>query len=207
MISNNVWGFVSVSDMIPDVILEIRYYSIFNFVGERIDGYEQPAALLTAEAASALKRASDDARARGYRLKIFDAYRPQKAVDHFMRWAGDSSDDRMKRYCYPGIDKDTLIPGGYIAERSGHSRGSTVDLTLYDMRTQKELDMGSPFDFFGEVSHPDYRGITEQQYANRMLLRDIMVSNGFLPLDEEWWHFTLAGEPWPDTYFTFPVRC
>ena len=207
MISNNVWGFVSVSDEIPDVILEIRYYSIFNFVGERIDGYEQPAALLTAEAASALKRASDDARARGYRLKIFDAYRPQKAVDHFMRWAGDPSDVRMKRYFYPGIDKDTLIPGGYIAERSGHSRGSTVDLTLYDMRTQKELDMGSPFDFFGEVSHPDYRGITEQQYANRMLLRDIMVSNGFLPLDEEWWHFTLAGEPWPDTYFTFPVRC
>ena len=207
MISNNVWGFVSVPDMIPDVILEIRYYSIFNFVGERIDGYEQPAALLTAEAASALKRASDDARARGYRLKIFDAYRPQKAVDHFMRWAGDPSDTRMKRYFYPGIDKDTLIPGGYIAERSGHSRGSTVDLTLYDMRTQKELDMGSPFDFFGEVSHPDYRGITEQQYANRMLLRDIMVSNGFLPLDEEWWHFTLAGEPWPDTYFTFPVRC
>lgn len=206
MISNNVWGFVSVPDMIPDVILEIRYYSIFNFVGERIDGYEQPAALLTAEAASALKRASDDARARGYRLKIFDAYRPQKAVDHFMRWAGDSSDTRMKRYFYLGIDKEALIPGGYIAERSGHSRGSTVDLTLYDMRTQKELDMGSPFDFFGEVSHPDYRGITEQQYANRMLLRDIMVSNGFLPLDEEWWHFTLAGEPWPDTYFTFPVR-
>ena len=196
MISNNVWGFVSVSDMIPDVILEIRYYSIFNFVGERIDGYEQPAALLTAEAASALKRASDDARARGYPLV------PQ-APDGL----GDSSDVRMKRYFYPGIDKDTLIPGGYIAERSGHSRGSTVDLTLYDMRTQKELDMGSPFDFFGEVSHPDYRGITEQQYANRMLLRDIMVSNGFLPLDEEWWHFTLAGEPWPDTYFTFPVRC
>ncbi len=207
MISNNVWGFVSVSDEIPDVILEIRYYSIFNFVGERIDGYEQPAALLTAEAVSALKKASDEARARGYRLKIFDAYRPQKAVDHFMRWAGDSSDTRMKRYFYPEIDKDHLIPGGYIAERSGHSRGSTVDLTLYDMRTQRELDMGSPFDFFGEVSHSDYRGITKQQYANRMLLRDIMVSNGFLPLDEEWWHFTLAGEPWPDTYFTFPVRC
>ena len=207
MISNNVWGFVSVSDEIPDVILEIRYYSIFNFVGERIDGYEQPVALLTREAAAALKEVSDDAVSRGYRLKLFDAYRPQKAVDHFMRWAGDSNDVCMKRYFYPGIDKDTLIPGGYIAERSGHSRGSTVDLTLYDIRTQRELDMGSPFDFFGEVSHPDYRGITEQQYANRMLLRDIMVSNGFLPLDEEWWHFTLAGEPWPDTYFTFPVRC
>ena len=113
----------------------------------------------------------------------------------------------MKPYFYPDLEKQALFAEGYIAKLSSHSRGSTVDLTLYDMRTQKELDMGSPFDFFGEVSHPDYRGITEQQYANRMLLRDIMVSNGFLPLDEEWWHFTLAGEPWPDTYFTFPVRC
>ena len=205
MISNNVWGFVSVSDMIPDVILEIRYYSIFNFVGERIDGYEQPAALLTAEAASALKRASDDARARGYRLKIFDAYRPQKAVDHFMRWAGDSTDVRMKRYFYPGIDKDTLIPGGYIAERSGHSRGSTVDVTLFDMASGTDADMGGSFDWFGVESHPDYRGVTDEQYARRMLLRDTMISCGFKPISTEWWHFTLCGEPYPDTYFTFPV--
>ncbi|MBO7663741.1 MAG: M15 family metallopeptidase [Clostridia bacterium] len=207
MFSDNARGFVSIGEAIPDVILEIRYYSTFNFVGERIDGYEQPVALLTGEAVSALKKASDQAVSRGYRLKIFDAYRPQKAVDHFMRWAEDLSDVRMKPYFYPGIDKSALIPGGYIMAHSSHSRGSAVDLTLFDMRTQRESDMGSPFDFFGEESHPDYRGITEEQYGNRMLLREIMLSCGFLPLNEEWWHFSLAGEPWPDTAFTFPVRC
>lgn len=206
MYSDNASGFVSIGKAIPEVILEIRYYSTFNFIGGRIDGYEQPVALLTAEAASALKEASDEAVSRGYRLKIYDAYRPQKAVDHFMRWAEDVSDVRMKPYFYPEIDKSTLIPGGYIAPHSGHTRGSTADLTLFDTRTQKELDMGSPFDYFGEMSHPDYRGITEEQYNNRMLLRKMMTSHGFLPIDEEWWHFTLAGEPWPDTYFTFPVR-
>ena len=207
MFSDNAEGFVSVGETIPDVILEIRYYSSFNFIGERIDGYEQPIAMLTREAASALKKVSDEAVSRGYRLKIYDAYRPQKAVDHFMRWAKDASDIRMKSCFYPGLDKSELIPGGYIAEHSGHSRGSTVDLTLFDMGTQKELDMGGPFDFFGELSHPDYPGITEEQHANRMLLRSLMTSHGFLPLEEEWWHFTLAGEPYPDTYFTFPVRC
>lgn len=207
MFSDNAEGFVSVGETIPDVILEIRYYSSFNFIGERIDGYEQPIAMLTREAASALKKVSDEAVSRGYRLKIYDAYRPQKAVDHFMRWAKDVSDIRMKSCFYPGLDKSELIPGGYIAEHSGHSRGSTVDLTLFDMGTQKELDMGGPFDFFGELSHPDYPGITEEQHANRMLLRSLMTSHGFLPLEEEWWHFTLAGEPYPDTYFTFPVCC
>ena len=206
MFSDNAEGFVSVGEAVPDAILEIRYYSTFNFIGERIDGYEQPVALLTREAASALREASDEAVSRGYRLKIFDAYRPQKAVDHFMRWVKDLSDIRMKPYFYPDLDKDALIPGHYIAEHSGHSRGSTVDLTLFDMRTQKELDMGGPFDFLGELSHPGYPGVTEAQHANRMLLRDIMVSHGFLPTDSEWWHFTLAGEPYPDTCFTFPVR-
>ena len=206
MFSDNAEGFVSVGEAVPDVILEIRYYSTFNFIGERIDGYEQPVALLTREAAAALKEVSDDAVSRGYRLKLFDAYRPQKAVDHFMRWVRDLSDTRMKPYFYPGLEKSALVPGGYIAEHSAHSRGSTVDLTLFDMRTQKDLDMGGPFDFLGELSHPGWQGVTKEQYANRMLLRGLMVSHGFLPLDEEWWHFTLAGEPWPDTCFTFPVR-
>lgn len=206
MLSNHTKGFVSIGEALPDAILEIRYYSTFNFVGSRIDGYEQPAALLTGEAASVLKEVSDEAVSRGYRLKIFDAYRPQKASDHFLRWAEDPCDIRMKSYFYPGLEKSDLIPGGYIAAHSSHSRGSTVDLTLFDMRTQRELDMGGPFDFFGELSHPDYRGIPEEQHANRMLLRSMMVSHGFLPIDEEWWHFTLAGKPWPDTYFTFPVR-
>ncbi len=199
-------GFVSIGEAVPDVILEIRYYSTFNFIGDRIDGYEQPVALLTREAASRLKEVSDDMALRGYRLKIFDAYRPQKAVDHFMRWAEDLSDTRMKAFFYPGLDKQVLIPEGYIARRSGHSRGSTVDLTLFDMHSQREADMGSPFDFFGELSHPDCRQVTEEQHVRRMLLREGMVRRGFRPLAEEWWHFTLENEPYPDTYFTFPVR-
>ena len=206
MFSENAAGFVSIGEAIPDVILEIRYYSTFNFIGERIDGYEQPVALLTREAAARLKEVSSDLAEKGYRLRIYDAYRPQKAVDHFMRWAKDSSDIRMKPFFYPDLHKSALIPGGYIAEHSGHSRGSTVDLTLFDTRTQKDLDMGGPFDFFGELSHPGYRGVTEEQYANRMLLRGAMVRRGFRPLDEEWWHFTLENEPYPDTFFTFPVR-
>ena len=205
MVSNDGTGFVSVSEAVPDVILEIRYYSTFNFIGDRIDGYLQPIALLTREAAARLKEAGDELAKKGYRLKVFDAYRPQMAVDHFMRWANDLGDTRMKKHFYPDLDKSVLIPEGYIARRSGHSRGSTVDLTLFDMETQKETDMGSPFDFFGEKSHPDYRGVTEKQYQNRMLLRDAMLRHGFRPLSEEWWHFTLIGEPYPDTYFTFPV--
>lgn len=205
MFSDDAGGFVSIGEAIPDVILEIRYYSTYNFVGDRIDGYEQPVALLTKEAAARLKEVSDELAGKGYRLKIFDAFRPQKSVDHFMRWAEDVSDTRMKTFFYPDLDKSVLIPEGYIAEHSGHSRGSTVDLTLFDMRTGKEADMGSPFDFFGEISHPDYRGITAEQYDNRMLLRDSMLRHGFRPVDEEWWHFTLVNEPYPETYFTFPV--
>ena len=204
--SDDAAGFVSVGDMIPDILLDIRYYSAFNFIGERIDGYEEPAALLTREAALALKAVSDEALPLGLRLKVFDAYRPQKAVDHFMRWAKDPADDRMKAYFYPGLEKKEIIPQGYIAERSGHSRGSTVDLTLFDTAAQRDLDMGGTFDFFGERSHPDYAGVSEAQRANRMLLQGLMVKHGFRPLAEEWWHFTLENEPWPDTYFTFPVR-
>ncbi|MBO4367637.1 MAG: M15 family metallopeptidase [Clostridia bacterium] len=206
MFSDNSEGFVSVTEVIPDAILEIRYYSTFNFIGDRIDGYDQPTALLTKEAAASLREVSDEMSSRGYRLKIYDAYRPQKAVDHFMRWAKDPSDTRMKPYFYPDLDKADLIPKGYIAAHSGHSRGSTADLTLFDMRTHKDLDMGGPFDFFGELSHPDCRSITKEQYANRMLLRNAMLCHGFLPIREEWWHFTLKDEPYPDTFFTFPVR-
>lgn len=199
--------FVLLTDVVPDAILEIRYYSTYNFVGDRIDGYEQPTALLTKEAAAALKKASDELKAKGYRLKIFDAYRPQKAVTHFMNWAKDIDDTRMKEYFYPELDKSVLFDQGYIDEKSGHSRGSTVDLTLFDMKTEKEVDMGGTFDYFGELSHPDYRdGITEEQYQNRMILREAMLNNGFKPLVEEWWHFTLENEPFPDTYFQFPVN-
>ena len=205
VLSDDASDFVLLSDAVPDAILEIRYYSTYNFVGARIDGYEEPVALLTKEAAAALKEVSDDVIAQGYRLKIYDAYRPQKAVDHFVRWAEDTADVKMKEYFYPDLEKDVLFPLGYIAEHSGHSRGSTVDLTLFDMKTEKEADMGGTFDFFGELSHPDYKDITEEQYANRMILREAMLRHGFKPLDEEWWHFTLENEPYPDMYFTFPV--
>ena len=199
-------GFVALAEAVPDAILEPRYYSTYNFVGERIDGYEEPCALLTKEAARALKAASDDCVRRGYRLKIYDAYRPQRAVAHFVRWASDLDDTRMKPYFYRDLDKSVLFERGYIAEKSGHSRGSTVDLTLFDMKTGKEVDMGGTFDWFGLESHPDYKGVTKEQYANRMLLREIMLAHGFRPLAEEWWHFTLVNEPYPDSYFDFPVR-
>ena len=204
--SNDTHGFVSVGEVIPDVLLDIRYFSSFNFIGKRIDGYEEPAAILTREAAQALKEASREAMEQGFRLKIYDAYRPQKAVDHFVRWAKDPEDIRMKAFFYPDLEKKEIIPQGYIAEHSGHSRGSTVDLTLFDMATQQDVDMGGTFDFFGELSHPDYSGVSEVQHANRMLLQSLMVKHGFRPLETEWWHFTLENEPWPDTYFTFSVR-
>ena len=205
-ISEDSSDFVLLSEVVPDAILEIRYYSTYNFVGERINGYEEPVAFLTREAASALKEVSDDLEEQGYRLKIYDAYRPQTAVTHFANWATDNGDTRMKDYFYPELDKSVLFSQGYIAAYSGHSRGSTVDLTLFDMTTEKEVDMGGTFDYFGELSHPDYTGITEEQYENRMILRDAMTAHGFEPLETEWWHFTLADEPFPDTYFDFPVN-
>ena len=202
----NFDDFVSIAEVVPDAILEIRYYTTYNFVGARIDGYRQPTALLTREAADSLRAVSDDVLAQGYRLKIFDAYRPQCAVDHFVRWAADVPDTLMKAYFYPNLDKSVLFEQEYIMEKSGHTRGSTVDLTLFDMATEREVDMGGTFDWFGIESHPDYTDITPQQYANRMILREAMLRHGFKPLASEWWHFTLADEPYPDTYFTFPVR-
>lgn len=210
--------FVMLTDAVPDAILEIRYFGTYNFVGKRIDGYEQPTALLTRQAADSLRAVSDDVMRLGYRLKIYDAYRPQKAVDHFVRWATAVEDTLMKRYFYPNLDKSVLFEQDYIAEKSGHTRGSTVDLTLFDMATEKELDMGGTFDWFGHESHPDFGGnpetgvympndsITAEQFAHRMILRNAMLRHGFKALDSEWWHFTLKNEPFPDTYFTFPVR-
>ena len=198
-------GFVLLADHVPGIVQEIRYYSTYNFIGDRIDGYEEPCALLTAEAARALKAVANEMNALGYRLKIFDAYRPARAVKHFVLWGIEDLDLRMKPYFYPELEKQALFARGYIASRSSHSRGSTVDLTLLDMSTGRELDMGSPFDLFSERSHPDSRDVTPEQYANRMLLQGAMVRGGFVPFDCEWWHFTLKDEPYPDTYFDFPV--
>lgn len=197
--------FTLITDVIPDAILEIRYYSSYNFVGERIDGYMAPVAIMTVKAANALKEVSDELAEKGYRLKIYDAYRPQRAVNHFIRWAENVEDVRMKPYFYPDVPKSELFERQYIMARSGHSRGSTVDLTLLDMKTGKDLDMGGVFDWFGELSHPDYENITAEQKANRLILREAMLKHGFAPLDSEWWHFTLKNEPYPDTYFDFPI--
>ena len=205
VVEKNTADFVLVSDYVPAVIQEIRYYSTYNFVGDRIDGYEQPCAILTKEAARALKEISNKLNVMGYRIKVFDAYRPATAVKHFTLWGVDDLDLRMKPFFYPDLEKQELFRRGYIASKSSHSRGSTIDLTLLDMKTGKEVDMGSPFDYFSEVSHPDYKGVTKEQYENRMFLQDMMVRGGFEPIDCEWWHFTLRDEPYPDTYFDFPV--
>ena len=198
-------GFVLLGDFVPGIVQEIRYYSTYNFVGERVDGYEEPVALLTREAARALKVIAGEVNAQGYRLKVFDAYRPANAVHHFMLWGIEDLDLRMKPYFYPDLEKQELFKQGYIASQSSHSRGSAVDLTLLDMRTGKEVDMGSPFDLFSELSHPDSRAVTDEQHENRMFLQEAMIRNGFEPLDCEWWHFRLKDEPYPDTYFEFPV--
>ncbi len=217
--------FVAITDAVPDAILEIRYYSTYNFVGARIDGYQAPVALMTKQSADSLRAVSDELIAQGYRLKIYDAYRPQMGVDHFVRWAADIPDTLMKVYFYPDLDKSVLFDQEYIMAKSGHTRGSTVDLTLFDMATEKEVDMGGTFDWFGPESHPDFcgnpetgeytgdnsaspagRSITEEQFNNRMILRNAMLRHGFKALDSEWWHFTLKDEPFPDTYFTFPVK-
>ena len=222
--TNDSEDFVTLTDVVPDAILEMRYFGTYNFVGQRIDGYEQPVALMTRQAADSLKAVSDDVKRQGYRLKIYDTYRPQRAVDHFVRWAKEVNDTLMKPYFYPDLTKDVLFPQGYIAEHSGHTRGSTVDLTLFDMQTEKELDMGGTFDWFGPESHPDFcgnpetmeytgnnskspkgRSITLQQFRNRMILRQAMLRHGFKPFDTEWWHFTLKDEPYSDTFFSFPV--
>lgn len=198
--------FVEVTEVIPDAILEIRYYSTYNFVGARIDGYERPLALMTRQAADSLKAVSDEVKAHGYRLKIWDTYRPQRAVNHFIRWAEDLQDTTMKAVFYPMVDKSRLFDEGYICARSSHSRGSTVDLTLIETATGKELDMCSPFDWFGEESHPAYRCPLYRQSENRMILRNAMERHGFKGISSEWWHFTLANEPYPDTYFDFPIE-
>jgi len=201
-------GFVYVDEIIPDVRVELRYATNHNFVGERIDGYMEQRPILTREAALALRGVQEDLRRFGLGLKLFDAYRPQRAVNHFVRWARDLKDTRMKGEFYPGVRKENLFREDYIAYKSGHSRGSTVDLTIMPLgdAAARELDMGSGFDFFGPESWPEYRTISPEQRAHRMLLQTLMRKHGFRPYAKEWWHFTLVNEPHPDTYFDFPVR-
>ena len=202
-------GFVYCEAVVPEIRSELRYATPHNFVGEKIDGYRRPRCILTRQAAFALRNVQEELRPFGLGLKVFDAYRPQRAVDHFVRWANNLGDTRMKAEFYPGVEKGNLFKDDYIAARSGHSRGSTVDLTIVSLRgepTGMELDMGTGFDFFGPESWPDYPSMTAQQRANRMILQVVMKKQGFRPYPKEWWHFTLETEPFPATYFDFPVE-
>ncbi len=199
-------GFGYVHDVIPDSRYDIRYYTHDNFMGVPVDGYEAPVAILTTEALDALALVARDLRELGYGIIVFDGYRPQKAVDHFVRWAEDLSDTLMKQKYYPDVDKSDLFVKRYIASRSGHTRGSTVDLSLYDLESGDEVDMGSGFDLFGPVSHHGSEKITEEQTANRAILKEVMQKHGFVEYYREWWHYRLSDEPYPETFFDFDVK-
>ncbi len=204
-------AFVEVRTVVPDIVVELRYLGRENFLGRPVDGYTADNCWITRPAAEQLAKVQAALRPFGLSLKVFDAYRPQSAVDHFVRWAKEPDDEGLKRRYYPSVPKQRLIPEGYIADRSGHSRGSTIDLTIVAIagRSQRpvgeELDMGTPFDFFGAKSHTENPNLTAQQKANRLLLKTLMERHKFVNYPKEWWHFTLKDEPFPKTYFNFPT--
>ena len=199
-------SFVELRELIPTLHLELRYFSENNFVGRVIEGYFDEKVFMTKEGGRALSNVQDEFAAFGLSLKVFDAYRPQPAVDHFVRWAEDLNDKKMKQVFYPSVAKEILFDEGYIAARSGHSRGSSIDLTLVDAQTGEELDMGTPWDFFDPSSWPSNQEISVQARANRNLLAAVMTKHGFAAISTERWHFNLEDEPFPDTYFDFPVK-
>jgi zinc D-Ala-D-Ala dipeptidase len=198
-------AFVDAATVVPGLVPEMRYAGTHNFTGRPIDGYQAPRCLLTREAAEGLANVARDLAPRGLAIKAFDCYRPTRAVDNFIRWARDFNDQAARAEFYPNVDKRTLFRDGYIASHSGHSRGSTIDMTLV-RADGGELDMGTHFDFFSPTSWTNNATVTSEQHANRMLLVAAMRRRGFRNYDKEWWHFTLASEPFPDTYFNFPVR-
>lgn len=198
--------FVDLAAAVPGIRLDLRYAGKENFLGEVVDGYAgKPHALLSRPAAAALLAVQKELEAFGLGLLVYDAYRPQRAVDHFVRWARDLNDVRRKTEQYPDVDKSKLFELGYIAEKSGHTRGSTLDLALVSRATGEPIDMGSPYDFFGPISWPASQAVSPAARANRLLLRAVMLQNGFKPYAQEWWHFTLASEPYPQTYFDIPL--
>lgn len=199
-------SFVDASTVVPNLVVDMRYLGADNFVGKPIDGYEKPVCYLTREAATALAAVARDLEPQGLAIKAFDCYRPVRAVAHFVRWARDLRDEARKSDYYPNVDKRNLFRDGYIAARSGHSRGSTIDMTLVRRDSGRELDMGTPFDFFSRRSAPGDRSVSTQVQANRKLISDAMRRRGFSPYNKEWWHFTLRDEPFPDAFFDFPVR-
>ena len=199
-------GFVYVENIIPDLEVELRYFTSNNFVGEPIEGYHANKLILTKESAEALKLVHEALQEQNLCLKVYDGYRPQRAVNHFINWTKDLNDTINKAIFYPNVKKRNLFKEEYIASRSGHSRGSTLDLTIIDANSGVILDMGSVYDFFGEESWVNYDNLTDQQKKNRQLLQFYMSKYGFRNYPKEWWHFTLRGEPFPNTYFDFPVN-
>ena len=199
-------GFSYIKNIDSSIKKELRYCSSNNFIGSPINGYEENILITTTQTAKALKKVQDHLQKKGLSLKIFDAYRPQTAVNHFVEWARLINDTLMKHQYYPNVNKRHLFKLGYISSKSGHSRGSTVDLTIVELKTNVELDMGSPYDFFGPSSHITYSKLTKKQKENRQLLQRVMLKNGFRPYSKEWWHFTLRNEPFPKTYFKFPIK-
>jgi D-alanyl-D-alanine dipeptidase len=203
---NDVELFCNLSELEPGIEVDLKYFTGDNFVGERINGYQNAVALLTKPAALALQRVCHELERFGLGLKVFDAYRPQQAVDHFIQWCQQDAPCETKERFFPEIEKGDLFKKGYLVKHSSHTRGSTVDLTLINLGTGEELDMGTEFDYFGQESWYDSSAISPQARANRMLLQLIMVQNGFVPFQQEWWHFTLQDEPYPDRYFNFPIK-
>lgn len=200
-------GFVDLSVRVPGIVIEPRYAGAMNFIGKPVDGYEAERCLATEQTAAALVKVQRDLKPYGLGLKVFDAYRPQRAVNHFVRWAKDKDDTATKARYYPNVAKKDLIPEDYIAPKSGHTRGSAVDLTIVDLQApHEELDMGSGFDHFGPLSHSANPKVSQTQRANRLLLRTVMERHGFGHYAKEWWHFSLKKEPYPSTYFDFPIR-
>lgn len=197
--------FVDMLAVVPDIQLDLKYLTGDNFVGDQIDGYATELCLITRPAANALARVQQALAEFGLGLKVFDAYRPQRSVDHFLRWSEDHDDVRHKAVYYPSLAKPELFSKGYLVQHSSHSRGSTVDLTIIDKTSGEELEMGTCFDFFGPESWIDCQTISAQARANRLLLQHLMVQHGFVPFHHEWWHFTLQDEPYPQTCFDFPI--
>ena len=199
-------GFSYLSEVDGSIQQELRYFSSNNFIGKKIDGYKKNNVIISNAAANALKKVQAELKQMGLSLKVYDAYRPQQSVDHFVRWAKKLNDTLMKQSYYPTIRKSDLFKLGFIASKSGHTRGSSVDLSIVEIKTNKEIDMGSSYDFFGATSHSFHKKLSSRQEKNRMLLRNIMIKNGFKPYDKEWWHFTLVEEPFPNTYFNFDIE-
>ncbi len=199
-------GFVYITDYIPNIQTDIRYYGSDNFIGKPVKGYTKEVAIFTKSATEALAKVEKELNSKNLGLKIFDAYRPQRAVNNFKQWATAINDTLTKAKYYPSVDKRNLFKDGYIASKSGHSRGSTIDLTIIDLKTKKELDMGTIFDFLGPQSAHDYTGVNTTQRKNRALLKSVMVKYGFKPYAKEWWHYTYKNEPYKETYFDFIIQ-